>query len=140
MKLFNVTYQDSHSAKSSAYQDLMIGIENSVVGCGSIGSAQSGDLVLICAKKNNLWHAVIGRLGTPLDSCRAWLDQGGCEWPYNWTYLPLTTLFIYDVETKEEIIRFCGLHQLNHKNLFHSRFCSNKLLLAVELLITKFAL
>ena len=135
-----VTYQNARSAENSADRDLVIGYEHNVVGCGSkiFGSSKPGDLVIINADKDGVKHAVIGMLQTKLDSCDAWINEGGESWPYNFTYIPLTSIFQYDTETKKEIMQFCTQHSLKWKNIFHSRFCSNKLVAAVDLLIEKF--
>ena len=143
MNIRCVTYQDKFSADFSAYKDLMLGYENRVVGCGSkvFGSLKTikGDLVIINAKKDGVIHAIIGRLDTKLDECTVWSDEGGKIWPYNWTYEPLTDIFQYDTETKDEMKEFCEAYSLKYKNLFNSRLCSNKLQKAVDRLLEKFS-
>jgi len=69
-----------------------------------------------------------------------WSDEGGEIWTYNWTYEPLTDIFQYDTETKDEIIELCEAYSLKYNNLFNSRLCSNKLQKAVELLLEKFSI
>ena len=144
MNIRCITYKDERSAEKSAYNDLMLGCEHGVVGCNSkvFGSLKTikGDLVIINAKKDGITHAIIGRLDTKLDECTVWSDEGGEIWTYNWTYEPLTDIFQYDTETKDEIIDFCTIHSLKYNNLFNSRLCSNKLQKAVELLLEKFSI
>ena len=141
MNIRCVTYQDKFSANFSAYKDLMLGYENRVVGCGSkvFGSSKKDDIVIINAKKDGITHAIIVRLDTKLDECTVWSDEGGLNWPYNWTYEPITTMFQYDEETKRDMIDFCTIHSLKYNNLFHSRFCSIKLEKAVDVLCKKFS-
>lgn len=138
-----ITYKDNFSAKNSAYKDLMLGYEYGVVGCSSkvFGSLKTkkGDIVIINAKKDGVTHAIIGCLDTKLVECKVWSNEGGYNWDYNWTYVPLTDKFQYDTETKDEIIELCTTYSLKYRNLFNSRLCSNKLLSAVELLIKKFS-
>ena len=141
MNIRCVTYQDKFSADKSALKDLMIGYEHHVVGCGSkvFAASNEGDLVVInAADKSGVRHAVIGRLVKKLDECDKWSAEGGLDWPYNWTYAPLTSIFQYDEGLQREMKVFCEGHSLKHKNLFHSRFCSNKLWFAIEYLIAKF--
>ena len=135
-----ITYQNAFSAENSAYRDLIIGSEHNVVGYNSkiFGSSKPGDLVIINAVRDRIKYAIIGMLQTKLDSCNAWINEGGRNWLYNFTYIPLTSIFQYDTETKEEIMQFCEQRSLKWKNIFHSRFCSNKLEAAVDLLIEKF--
>jgi hypothetical protein len=142
MNIRCVTYKDQFSAGQNAYNDLMIGYEKRVVGCGSkvFGSSRKDDIVIINAKKDGIIHALIVRLDQPLESCDAWSAEGGLDWTYNWTYEPITTIFQYDETFKREMIDFCALHSLTHTNLFHSRFCSNKLKKAVDHMIERFSI
>jgi hypothetical protein len=142
MNIRCVTYKDKFSSKSSAYNDLMLGYENKVVGCSSkiFGASKKNDIVIINVKKNGIIHAIIVRLDTKLDECNVWINQGGLKWEYNWTYEPITDIFQYDNKTKNEMINFCTIHSLKHKNLFHPRFCSILLKKAVDVLIKKFSL
>ena len=116
--------------------DLHLGHVHHVVGCGSkwMDRAKPGDLVVICAKKEGLYCIVVA-LKERLGSCSVWADEGGLKWDYNWTYTPLTPLFMYTGEMKASILSVCETHGLKYKNIFHPRFCSEKLKEAVEELI-----
>ena len=141
MNIRRVTYQDKFSADKSAFKDLMIGYEHRVVGCGSkvFAASHPGDLVVINAvDKSGMRHAVIGKLVEKLDGCDKWSAESGLDWPYNWSYVPLTTLFLYDEELKREMKEFCEARTLKYKNLFHPRFCSIKLQAAIEYIVAKF--
>ena len=74
------------SAGSCAYNDLEIGIEPGVVGCGSkvFNASTPGDYVIINAKKNKIKYVVIGVLCEKIESCDKWEINGGHAWPYNW--------------------------------------------------------
>ena len=95
----------------------------------------AGDLVLICAKREGNMYCIIVALKERLGSCTVWADEGGLTWPYNWTYTPLTSLFMYTEEMKSSIVSLCELHGLKYKNIFHPRFCSEKLKEPIEELI-----
>jgi len=143
MNIRCVTYKDNFSADNSAFKDFMIGQEHLVVGCKSkvFAASSKGDLIVINAvDKSGVRHAVIGRLVEKLDGCDKWSAEGGLNWPYNWTYAPLTSIFQYDEELKREMKVFCEGHSLKHKNLFHPRFCSIKLQAAIEYIVAKFQL
>ena len=83
---------------------------------------------------------VIGILCEKLESCDKWKTEGGCEWPYNWTYKPITTIFMYDDLTKLEVKKIAEDNLLNPNIVFNSRFCSVKLRPIIEMLIKKFSL
>ena len=96
--------------------------------------AAQGDLVVICAKKEDMYFIIVA-LKERLGSCAVWADEGGLTWPYNWTYTPLTSLFMYTGEMKASIVSVCESHGLKYKNIFHPRFCSEKLKEPIEKLI-----
>jgi hypothetical protein len=137
-----VTYVSKFSAGNCGYEDLMIGVKHGVVGCGSkvFNSSNPGDLVLISATLNKTRHAVIGVLCEKIESCDAWQKEGGIVWPYNWTYEPITTTFVYDESTKEEVQQIAEEHALNPHMLFNPRFCSKKMRPILDRLIEKFRL
>ena len=141
-KLICVTYKNEYSADKDSHRDLMIGVENGVVGCGSIGlnSCKEGDYVVINATKDKVKHVVIGRLTERLDSCDKWKQEGGLAWPYNFKYKQVTEIFQVDDELNEELKQFCETNKLKKNNLFNSRFCSNKLQLVVDMLIEKYSI
>jgi hypothetical protein len=65
------------------------------------------------------------------------VNYGSMKVTYNWTYEPLTNIIEITPQLKQELQDFCGEHELKYNNLFHSRFCSIKLKLAIEYLIRK---
>jgi hypothetical protein len=146
MNLRCVTYVPKFSAGNSAKRDIEIGITHGVVGCGSkvFNASNPGDYVVINGNEHNQKYVVIGILCEKLESCDRWIVEGGHQWPYNWTYRPLTRIFIYDQQTKSEIIQLAQELSQNQENklnpncLFNSRFCSKKLKPLVDMLITKF--
>ena len=127
-------YNDQFSAGNSAYNDLLIGEQHKCVGCNSkwMDRAKPGHIVVICAKTNGYLNCVIAILQDKLTSCFIWKDEGGREWSYNWTYKPITKLFIYTDELKSHMVSFCDLRGLKYNNIFNSRFCSNKLKEAIR--------
>jgi len=139
-KIRCVTYVPKYSAGKDALRDLEIGIEHGVVGCGSkvFNASSPGDYVVINATKNKIKYVVIGVLCEKLESCNKWVIEGGKDWSYNWTYRPLTNIFIYDNLTKTEIHQYAEANSLKVNNLFNSRLCSKKLKPLVDILITKF--
>jgi hypothetical protein len=137
-----VTYSPAFSAGGCSLNDLLIGVKHGVVGCGSkvFNASNLGDYVIINAEKNKVKYVVIGILCEKLESCDKWEIEGGCAWPYNWTYKPITTIFIYDDLTKLEVKKIAEDNLLNPKIVFNSRFCSVKLRPIIEMLIKKFSL
>ena len=142
MKIRCVTYAPRFSAGGCSLNDLLIGVKHGVVGCGSknLNSSNPGDYVVINAEKNKVKYVVIGILCEKLESCDKWQIEGGCAWPYNWTYKPITTIFIYDDLTKLEVKKIAEDNLLNPNIVFNSRFCSVKLRPIIEMLIKKFSL
>ena len=136
MRIRCISYKDKFSAGHSAWNDLHLGHVHHVVGCGSkwMDRAAPGDLVVICAKKGGDLYCIIVALKERLGSCTVWADEGGLSWPYNWTYTPLTSLFLYTKEMKASILSMCT-SGLKYKNIFHPRFCSEKLKEPIEELI-----
>ena len=137
-----VTYSPAFSAGGCSLNDLLIGVKHGVVGCGSkvFNASNLGDYVIINAEKNKVKYVVIGILCEKLESCDKGQIEGGCAWPYNWTYKPITTIFIYDDLTKLEVKKIAEDNLLNPKIVFNSRFCSVKLRPIIEMLIKKFSL
>jgi len=135
-----VTYKDEFSSENCAYNDLEIGIRNSVVGCGSsvFGASKPGDIVLINAIKDKKRYVVIGLLSEKLEYCDAWVEEGGRRWDHNYKYTPITSMFQYDFNTEQDVQDLCKTHSLNKNNLFNSRFCSKKLKVVIDRLIEKF--
>jgi hypothetical protein len=126
-----ISYTDAFSAEHSAYNDLVLGHQYGKVGCNSkvFGSdkTQPGDLVLIMAPHNNRRFFTMGVLEERLQTCTLWKDNGGEEWEFNFSYMPL--LGIHEV-TEPLLIRVHEIaeeHGLKATNFFHSRFCSVKL-------------
>jgi hypothetical protein len=137
MRIRCIVYKNEFSAGRSAWNDLHLGHVHHVVGCGSkwMDRAAQGDLVLICAKKECDMYCIIVALKERLGSCTVWADAGGLTWAYNWTYTPLTSLFMYTDEMKASIVTLCELRGLKYKNIFHPRFCSEKLKEPIEKLV-----
>jgi hypothetical protein len=137
-----VTYKDEFSAGNSAYNDFQIGIQHNVVGCGSkvFDASNPGDIVLINATKDKVKHAILVELYEKLESCDKWSLEGGHVWPYNWTYIPLTSIFQYDIDTEHQVESICHANSLNKNNLFNSRFCSKKLKPIITMLIARFSI
>ena len=137
-----VTYSPAFSAGGCSLNDLLIGVKHGVVGCGSknLNASNLGDYVIINATRDKVKYVVIGILCEKLESCDKWQVEGGEMWPYNWTYKPITTIFIYDDLTKLEVKKIAEDNLLNPNLLFNSRFCSKKLRPIVEMLIRKFSL
>ena len=137
-----VTYSPAFSAGGCSLNDLLIGVKHGVVGCGSkvFNASNLGDYVIINAEKNKVKYVVIGILCEKLESCDKWEIEGGRAWPYNWTYKPITTIFIYDDLTKLEVKKIAEDNLLNPNIVFNSRFCSVKLRPIIEMLIKKFSL
>ena len=120
-----VAYKDDYSAKKSSYNDLVIGNDHSIVGCGSsvFGASRPGDFVLITGEKSKKKYTVIGILEKYIPNDETWSKEGGHIWPHNWTYRALTPIFEVDKEMKEKIKKVCEEHSLNPNCVFHSRFC-----------------
>jgi hypothetical protein len=142
MNIRCVTYVPKFSAGGCSLNDLLIGVEHGVVGCGSknLKASIPGDYIIINAEKNKTKYVVIGILCEKLESCDKWQAEGGCTWPYNWTYKPITSIFIVDDLTKLEVKKTAKDNLLNPNLLFNSRFCSKKMRPIVEMLIEKFSL
>jgi hypothetical protein len=137
MNIRCVTYSHEFSAGHCSYNDVIIGIEHGVVGCGSkvFNASKPGDLVIINGIKDKKKYVVIGILCEKLVSCDVWAKNGGVLWPYNWTYKPITKMFQYDEATKNRVKQISEIYSLNHKILLNSRFCSKKLKPIVDMLI-----
>lgn len=142
MNIRCITYVPRFSAGGSSLNDLLIGVKHGVVGCGSknLNASKLGDYVVINAEEKKVKYVVIGILCEKLESCDKWEIEGGCMWPYNWTYKPVTQIFIYDDLTKLEVKKIAEDNLLNPKIVFNSRFCSVKLRPIIEMLIKKFSL
>ena len=139
MKICCVTYKDTFSSGNKALNDLRIGHEHRVVGCGSkvFGSCTKGDLVLINAVENGVKHAVIGVIQEKLDVCNAWQTEGGMVWPYNFSYRPVTSIFTVDPGTRAAIKEIAERNNMNEHNVFNSRFCSIKCKEIIDMLIER---
>jgi hypothetical protein len=137
-----ITYVNKYSAGKSSLRDLQIGIEHGVVGCGSkrLDKSQQGDIVIINATDNKIKYAVIGQLIEKIASCDKWSKEGGHTWPYNWEYTPLTPIFEYNSETKQEITQICKDHSIYPGHVFNSRYCNKKYKPVVYFLLEKFSL
>jgi hypothetical protein len=139
MKLCCVTYKDNFSSGGKAINDLRIGQEKSVVGCGSavFGSCDKGDLVLINAEEHKIRHVIIGVIEEKLDSCDAWRHEGGATWAHNFTYKPLTYMFTVDDGLRVAIEAIAKKLDINKHNVFNSRFCSIKCKEIVDMLVER---
>jgi len=137
-----ITYVNEYSAGKSSLRDLEIGIEHGVVGCGSnrLNKSKRGDIVIINATDNKIKYAVIGQLTEKLESCDKWSNEGGHTWPYNWEYIPLTPIFEYDNETKQEISQICREYSIYPGHVFNSRYCAKKYQPVVCFLLEKFGI
>jgi len=145
MRIKCVTYTPEFSAGGDPVNDLLIGANHEIVGCKSsnLNSAILGDYVVINATKNKVKYVVIGILCEKLECCNIWEREGGCIWPYNWSYKPVTQIFIYDDLTKLEVKKTSEdnfLSPNSPKYVFNSRYCSVKLRPIIEMLIKKFSL
>ena len=136
-----ITYSDKYSVGKSAWNDLLLGRDHNMVGCNSrtLGrTANRGDIIIIVANYNKKKYCIIGSLQERIDNCELWFNEGGHLWEYNWRYEPLTNIIEINPQIKKELQEVCEEYELKYNNLFHSRFCSNKLKIAIEYLIRKF--
>lgn len=128
-----MTYTDPYSAKKDALRDLTISFDEHIVAANSkrLGKLREGDYVIVCASSKKTCSSfvavIIERVEEPF---RNWYEEGGNIWTYNFRINPLTR--ITDVSLHSELRdHMDGLLEragVNKKNLFHSRFCSPKLL------------
>ena len=142
MRIKCVTYTPEFSVDGDPVNDLLIGCRREIVGCKSsnLNSSTLGDYIVINATKNNVKYVVIGILCEKLEYCDTWEREGGYIWPYNWTYKPVTQIFIYDDLTKYEVKQIAHDNNLNPNIVFNSRYCSIQLRPIIEMLINKFSL
>jgi hypothetical protein len=140
MRMGCIAYSDKYSVGKSAWNDLLLGCDHNMVGCNSrtLGNcANRGDIIIIVANNNKKKYCIVVSLQERIENCELWFNEGGHLWKYNWTYKPITNIIEITPQLKQELQDFCGEHELKYNNLFHSRFCSNKLKLAIEYLIRK---
>ncbi len=123
-----VTYKDEFSADKSSYNDMMIGVKNKVVGCGSkvFGASKTGDRVIITSNMGKTKFFIIGVLKDSLPECKLWLAAGGHLWDYNFTYEPLTQVYELTPRLQRRINKMCAAADVKPDYLFHSRFCGAK--------------
>ena len=124
-KIRCVTYKDEFSSMKSSINDLMISVQNRVVGCGSsvFGASKTGDIVLITANNEKEKYFVIGVLTKSLEDCNLWHDAGGFAWKYNFEYIPLTNIIHITDKFTQKMAIICARHAVDYKYMLHSRFC-----------------
>jgi hypothetical protein len=131
-RIISIVYTDEKSVKNCSYNDLELGYENCMVGCGgksTLGASttKKGDIVIIKANKGARKYMSIGVLDTRLENCKLWYEEGGIEWDYNYKYTPITQIFEITPSFCEKVYELGKKHNCNAKNFFNSRFCSIKL-------------
>jgi hypothetical protein len=124
-KIRCVTYKDEFSIDGSSYNDLLVSIEQKVVGCGSsvFGASKKGDIVIICANKGKEKYFTIGVLDRRLTSCSEWHIRGGREWEHNFTWIQLCPLIKKDLYFDHDFVEICNKHGLKWQYMFNSRLC-----------------
>ncbi len=124
-----VTYKDEFSADKSSYNDMMIGVKNKVVGCGSktFGASKAGDIVIITSNMGKTKFFLIGVLKEKLPECKLWLAAGGHLWDYNFTYEPLTQVYELTPRLQRRINKICAAADVKPTYLFNSRLCGAKM-------------
>lgn len=128
-----VTYTDDRSAGRCSIRDLQISAEQKTVGCSSVnlGRAKPGDIVLICAAGSPDRLFMFGELTEKIESCRAWADEGGEMWKYNFRFTPLTNILSYDSSLRKRVSDACKKHGV-HNQVFNSRYAQRKHLAVVQ--------
>lgn len=134
-----VTYKDEFSADKSSYNDMMIGVKDKVVGCGSkkFGASTDGDIVIITSNMGKTKFFTIGFLKDRLEICKLWQEAGGRMWDYNFTYEPLVGVYELTPRLQRRINKICAGEGEKSTYLFHSLFCGEKRYgLVVDKLVT----
>lgn len=135
VKLMCVSYTHDYSAGNNAFNDLMISFNKHILAAGSkrLDKFKDGDYIIICGenKKSKKRMCFLAKIETKLDDILMdWKDEGGKEWPYNFSITPLSG--ITDISpsssSRKKMSSIFEQNNLNLNNLFNSRFCSEKLL------------
>ena len=121
-----VTYTDEHSVSHSSYEDLMIGVDHKILGCGA-ANLFVNDTVILTANKGKQRWAMVVQLTERIYDCDLWATHGGKRWDHNFKYVPLTTVFPITPEIKAAMKDLGLKYELNPNNLLNSRFCSSKM-------------
>ena len=120
-----VTYTDENSIGGSSYQDLMLGLDHKILGCGT--ALYAGDTVLLTANRAKTRYVVLVRLDERLEECDLWLEHGGKRWNNNFRFTALTQVQAIDAVFKSSLKDFADKLGLNPNCLLNSRFCSAKM-------------
>jgi hypothetical protein len=138
-KLRCMNYHHDFSSKRNAYSDLLISFEQYVyaINTSSQSRLKKGDIVIIRAKdytrQREFFYIglILEKLEIPLSN---WCENGGKMWKYNYTCQPITAILEYTAALHTEINGIC--EELGLKNfLFHTRFCSDKMIPIIRRLI-----
>jgi hypothetical protein len=112
--------------------DLMISFENKVFAAGSkrLNKFKEGDYIIICAEENRKRKGFLAKILEKTAPLNDWYAKGGKLWEYNFKIEPLTD--VTDISPQSDsrnqmkvIFENLGL---NINNLFNSRFCSERLI------------
>ena len=140
-KLMCVTYTDEYSVDKKAIKDLMISFEREIFAAGSrrLNTFQNGDYIIICASKESGKVCFLSKIIERVDILKDWHNEGGKKWDYNFKITPVTG--ITDISNKNpnkkkmtDILENIGLKK---NNLFNSRFCSEKLINGLSIIVEK---
>jgi len=132
-KLMCVTYTDEYSVDKKAIKDLMISFEREIFAAGSrrLNTFQNGDYIIICASKESGKVCFLSKIIERVDILK--------DWHYNFKITPVTG--ITDISNKNpnkkkmtDILENIGLKK---NNLFNSRFCSEKLINGLSIIVEK---
>jgi mRNA-degrading endonuclease RelE of RelBE toxin-antitoxin system len=144
-KLACVTYKDKFSAGEKAFNDLEISYNKKIFAAGMsrLRSFDSGDYVIICAVKDKKKYCFIAQISEKLedDSLLDWHEQGGMIWKYNFYIEPLTEIvdITKGTETRDKCEEVCERLKLKKNNLFNMRFCSERMLSALDEIVNIFS-
>ena len=117
-----VKYHDNFSAQRMAWKDMLIGLENSIIGSNSpaMGSVNIGSYITVCT--NNSDYICIGKvIKLELDeyTISVWERSGGCRWKYNFKVEWLTPIINLTPLIKITLKEICDYSGVNYRRFFH---------------------
>jgi hypothetical protein len=139
-KLICVTYADIYSAGKKSMRDLQISFDHHIFAAGSkrLAHFHKGDYVIICATEGSKRSCFVAQIVEQVkEKLSEWHKEGGCLWDYNFTIEPVTGITDISLhsETRNHMMSLMNNRGLKSNNLFHTRFCSEKLLQGLRDLI-----
>lgn len=121
-----VSYKDRFSVNLRGFDNMLIGFNKGIVSCNEKkwNTMTKGDIAIVTCKLKNKRYFYVCMLTERIDEpFNGWLELGGTQWEYNFRCVPLTGIEVIDYEKTEKC---CKSSNVNIKNIFNMRFCSNR--------------